>query len=306
MRRRQLGGRLREIREEAGKSLDDVAGYLECSSAKISRIETGRVTARVPDVRSMLDLYAATPNVRDELLDLVRDARQRPWWHDYADHIPESLTTLVGLTEDARTIDAYAGYVIPGLLQTRLYAHAVAAKREGFSAEDYVRFIDLRMARQRVLTRDDPPTARFLLDEIVLRRPLDDPTVRRDQIARLAELARQPNITIRVVPLQAGLTAAMGLSFSLLGFTEPTQAPIAHVDLMSGGHFLHRPSDVRHYKEVFNALLESALKPVESIALLKDLTRHWQDPYYHVGLDGPRDVETAPPSAARRKSAEHR
>src|SRR6266545_1527216 len=83
MRRRQVGGRLREIREEARKSLEDVAQYLECSVAKVSRIETGRVGPRVPDVRSMLDLHGASDTVREELLTLVRGARERPWWSRY-------------------------------------------------------------------------------------------------------------------------------------------------------------------------------------------------------------------------------
>src|SRR6266536_3651656 len=64
MRRRHLGSRLREVREEAQKSLEEVAQYLECSVAKVSRIETGRVGVRVPDVRSMLDLYKVPDTVR--------------------------------------------------------------------------------------------------------------------------------------------------------------------------------------------------------------------------------------------------
>jgi transcriptional regulator with XRE-family HTH domain len=285
MRRRLLGSRLRDIREAAGKSLEDVAAYLECSSAKISRIETGRIAARVPDVRSMSELYAVPPDIRSELLDLVRDARQRPWWHDYAEHIPESLSTLIGLTEDAHTIDTYASYVIPGLLQTRGYAQAVAAEREGFSPEEYARFIELRIARQRILTRDDPPTARFLLDEALLRRPMDEATVRRDQIARLLDLTERPNVTIQVIPLRAGLTAAMGLSFSVLSFHQPGQTPIAHVDLMTGGHLVQRPSEVRHYEDVLIALAGTALDPVESGTFLRELVDHGDNPYHGLGPD---------------------
>ncbi|HEX5496689.1 MAG TPA: helix-turn-helix transcriptional regulator, partial [Mycobacteriales bacterium] len=76
-RRRQVGTRLRGLRESAGKSLDDVASYLDCSAAKVSRIETGRLLARIPDVRHMLDLYGITGTPRDDLLDLVRQSRQK-------------------------------------------------------------------------------------------------------------------------------------------------------------------------------------------------------------------------------------
>jgi transcriptional regulator with XRE-family HTH domain len=296
MRRRQLGGRLREMREGARKSLEDVAQYLECSAAKVSRIETGRVAARVPDVRSMLELYGAPAAIRDELLTLVRDSRERPWWSAYADHIPESLSTLIGLTEDAARIDAYAAYLVPGLLQTRAYAQAVAQRRQGFSGEEYERFIDLRMARQAVLTRKDPPRARFLLEEAVLRRPMDDPAVRRDQLLHLAAVAGRSNVTVRVVPLAAGLTAGVGLSFSLLHFDGPEHGPVAHVDLLPGGHFIRRPAEVRHFLDVFESLLGSALRPAESVALVRALGAHWEDPYHDLAAPA---SEPCPPVRRR-------
>jgi transcriptional regulator with XRE-family HTH domain len=282
MRRRQLGSRLREMREEAAKSLDEVAAHLECSAAKVSRIETGRVGARALDVRSMMDFYDTPDTLREELLALVRGSRQRPWWSKYAEHIPENLSTVIGLTEDASTIDSYACYLVPGLLQTRAYGHAVADRRKGFTEEEYARFIDLRIARQQVLSGGNPPQARFLLDEIVLRRPLNDAAVRRDQLEHLLGMARQPNIKIRVIPLNAGLSAAMGLAFTLLGFPQPGQPSVAHADLMTGVHIVERPADVCRYQAVFSELHGLALDASRSMELIADLSAHWRNPYHQL------------------------
>jgi hypothetical protein len=149
-----------------------------------------------------------------------------------------------------------------------------------------------------VLTRKSPPRARFLLDEAVLRRPMADPAVRRDQLQHLAGVAARSNVTLRVVPMAAGLTAGVGLSFSLLRFDLPEHQPVAHVDLLPGGHFVQRPADVRHYEDVFESLLGSALRPADSLDLLHALGEHWDDPYH--GLVRPPG---GPRSAARRRPA---
>ena len=56
VRRRRLGHELRELREQAGLTLDEAAAQLEdISAAKISRIETAKVGVRPRDVEDLLD-----------------------------------------------------------------------------------------------------------------------------------------------------------------------------------------------------------------------------------------------------------
>src|SRR5215468_7736160 len=118
LRRRQAGIRLRQLREAAGKSLGDVAAYLDCSAAKISRIETGRLRARIPDVRNMLDLYNVPEPQQAEILDLVRESREKVWWHDFSDIMYDGFDTFLGLEDSAAKISHYESYLIHGLLQT--------------------------------------------------------------------------------------------------------------------------------------------------------------------------------------------
>ena len=56
-----------------------------------------------------------------------------------------------------------------------------------------------RLARQAILTRDDPPAAWFLVDEAALRRRISSPEIMAAQLAHLAGVARLPNVTIQVV-----------------------------------------------------------------------------------------------------------
>ena len=123
--RRRLAQELRRLRSAAGLTITDVAGRLECSAGKISRIETGEVGAQATDVRAMLDLYGVSGTQRDTLGDLVRLARRRAWWQDYADVVPAGSGRFFGLEDGAVSIDQHAGPLVPGLLQTPAYARAV-------------------------------------------------------------------------------------------------------------------------------------------------------------------------------------
>src|SRR5438034_11766337 len=83
VRRRRLGLELRRLREAAGVTIDVVAERLECSSSKISRIETGHTGATPRDVRDMLAVYGVDGTAAEQLVQVAREARLRRWWHRY-------------------------------------------------------------------------------------------------------------------------------------------------------------------------------------------------------------------------------
>src|SRR6266540_757408 len=115
VRRRRLGIELRQLREAAHLTLEQAAGRLEFSTAKLSRIENAQVSATALDVRGMLEIYGADAKLRDALIQMAREARQRGWWQtDYGD-LP--IATRVGLEIAAASIRQYAGLLVPGLLQ---------------------------------------------------------------------------------------------------------------------------------------------------------------------------------------------
>jgi transcriptional regulator with XRE-family HTH domain len=118
--RRRVGALLRRSRENAGLTIEDVAAHLECSSAKVSRIENGQVGVRPLEIREILGLYGVPDARRSALLDLVRSSREsKPkWWHEYADVVGPDYEFFVELEDRATLICDYQAFLIPGLLPT--------------------------------------------------------------------------------------------------------------------------------------------------------------------------------------------
>lgn len=268
--RRQVGGLLRRLRETAGRSLTEVAEYLDCSPAKVSRIETGRMVARLPDVRSMLDLYGAADTERKHLLELVRGSRERGWWREYADIMAEGMETFHGLQDAARSIDWFDRSAIPGLLQTREYAYALHAPRTVPPAPPDPttdRQVALRMTSQRVLERADPPRLHAILDEGVLRRGPDSPVVLRDQLRHVRTMAARPNITVQVVPFSAGFLPST-VGFITFGLPDPTRPRVVFAEQALGGRGESKPEALGRFALAFDRLRALALSPADSDGFL--------------------------------------
>jgi len=153
-----LGAYLRRLREARRISLEEAGDVIRGSSSKISRLETGRVGFKDRDIADLLTLYGVTDEKeRQALRDLAIRASSPGWWHDYGDVLPSWFDAYVGLEEAASVIRAYEVQFVPGLLQTEDYARGVIML--GYSNPKGIsRRVDLRMARQAVLDRPDPPS----------------------------------------------------------------------------------------------------------------------------------------------------
>jgi transcriptional regulator with XRE-family HTH domain len=271
LRRRQAGIRLRQLREASGKSLSEVAAYLECSAAKISRVETGRLLARIPDVRNMLDLYAVSDTERAELLDLVRESREKGWWQSYADILDETYAQFLGLEHSAAQMWQYEEYLVPSLLQTRDYAYAITANRLDIPEPYAERNVQLRMARQdAVLRRSDPPVMHFVLDESVLHRVAAfGPTTGRAQLEHFGEFAERPNVTLQVVPFSAGVTCHV--SFLIFSFADPADPRVVCQDGLSEISLDSRVKAIGEFATNFDVVRSIALDADDSAALIRKM-----------------------------------
>jgi len=166
VRRRRLGAELRRHRESSGFTIDYVAERLDCSASKISRLETGQTGASPRDVRDMLALYQVGEAELEDLMEVARETRQRGWWQPYGSVLTGAY---IGFEAAAQLIRSYEAQCIPGLLQTEEYARCViGVGRLDLPAryvEDRVR---VRMARQALLTQDEPVDFWCVLDEAAL------------------------------------------------------------------------------------------------------------------------------------------
>lgn len=273
MHRRQLGAVLRRLREAAGLTCEQVGQELEWSTSKVSRIEIGRSGVSAGDLRYLLDLYRVDDaDTRDELLLLGRHGRKHgtSWWQSYSDVVgSRPFATLISLEPEAVEIRWFEPLYVPGLLQTLAYARAVvSAERPGDEPGEIDRRLALRMARQEALAGSPSPRLWVVLDEAVLHRSVGGPPVMREQLAHLAKLAGQRQVTIQVVPFSHGPYVGLGGMLGLLSFSEPGVPDCAYVEDLAGCAILERHEDLSRCKFIFNHLIANALGPDVSVAFI--------------------------------------
>jgi Domain of unknown function (DUF5753) len=121
-------------------------------------------------------------------VQIAREARQKGWWHAYRD-IP--VLPVADFRAEAFSMRIYRSLVVPGRLQTMDYAGAVLrAMRPELAPGQIERRVELRLARQPILIRDQPPALWVVLDEAALRRPIGGLEIMRKQLEHLLVLRR--------------------------------------------------------------------------------------------------------------------
>jgi len=270
MRRRRLAAELQRLRTASRRTLEEVADYLECSPAKISRIENGQVTVRIQDARDLLDLYSVEGDRREVLLQMVRQSRSKGWWSPYADLLDEGAQTLLSLEEEASAILVYETNLVTALLQTRSYAWEMLSAWHDVRLDLVQRKVELKMARQQVLGRPDGPRLDVVLDESSLRRTVGTPDVMSEQYLRLVAAADQANVTLRVLPFEAGSHQAMGFPFQIFEFAGD-DPHIVYVELLSGSECFESAEEVGRYRAAFNQVSDRALGPAQSRRFIEQL-----------------------------------
>jgi transcriptional regulator with XRE-family HTH domain len=272
VRRWELAGRLRGLRESSGLSLEDVAGRLLCSPSKISRIETAVRPPTLRDVRDLAQLYEISQKDQDELMSLVRDAKQPGWWQSY-DEVAARSATYIGLEDAASGIRQYETVRVPGLLQTASYTQALMRRIiPSLGADAVDQFVQTRQERYRqVLRSANAPSYWAILDEAALVRQVGGPAVMREQVEHLLACAADQVVTLQIVPFEAGAHAGMEGSFVILEFDSSPLPDVVYLEGRSGQLFLNRPADLRVFRETLDYLRASAASPDDSVALMERL-----------------------------------
>ena len=272
VRRRRLAAELRGIRESKGKSGDAVAAALRWSPSKISRYERARTGLRPREVERLLDYYEITGPRRALLLGLAEDAAQKGWWEEFADSLSEDYQQFIGLEHEATSMAIWHVDVVTGLLQTEAYArHIISSysRVEPVAPGMIGRLVRVRMQRQQILNREELQLT-VVLDESVLKRRIGDETVMHDQLQRLVQEAERPNMTLRILPLNAQHTV-FGESFVIFGFGEDAEAMLQDVvstEQLRSGFTLEGERETYLHRIAFQMLAEASLDPAESKALI--------------------------------------
>jgi transcriptional regulator with XRE-family HTH domain len=275
---RRLVIELKQFREAAGLTGEQVAEQMGWSVAKVYRIEGDRVRVLTRDVARLLKLYGITGEQADAVLELARMARVKDWWHQYSGAIPEWFQFYVGLEAAASAMQEYNAELVTGLLQTEAYTRAVmAAAMRADGDEEMERQIAVRLERQKRLTAPDAPTLWAVMNEAVLHRQVGGPQVMVGQLAHIGQLAGRSNVTVQVLPYTAGAHPAMLGSFTLMQFPDPADRDVVYLEAETGALYLEKPEDVRRYSLMIDYLRAQALGPAESRALIARLAKQAPD-----------------------------
>jgi len=269
VRLRRLAAELRALRKASGLTRDEVVGRTGINVATLYRIEHARVRPQTRTLQALLNLYGVDEQRQEELLSLLRDARQRGWLHAYQSELPEHYTTYIGFEGEARSVWNYESLFIPGLLQTEDYARAVIRGVLPTVSRDEVEHrVAARMERQGLLYSDNPIELWAIVDEAALRRQVGGHDVMRAQLRNLIDVSELPHVTFQVIPFDVGAHAGMPGSFVLMQFAEAAIPDVIYIDSMAGDLFLEEESDVRRYRLVFEHLRAVAVSPDASRALV--------------------------------------
>lgn len=270
-----LGAQLRRLRENKGIGREAAGWEIRASDSKISRMELGRVGFKERDVADLLTLYDVTDEgERDALLALARRANSPGWWHRYNDVLPNWFQSYLGLEAAATIIRTYEVQFVPGLLQTRDYARGVVRLGHGrASADEIERRVNLRIARQHVLTRPDAPHLWAVVDEAALRRPIGGPDVMYGQITALIEATKLPNVRLQMIPFDAGGHAAAGGAFTILRFPDHDLPDVVYIEQLTGALYLDKRDDVDEYAAAMERVCVEAEQPERTPDILDGILR---------------------------------
>jgi transcriptional regulator with XRE-family HTH domain len=271
VRSRRVGSELRRLRETAGVTTAQAAELLNCSPAKISRIENGIVTVRVGDLRLLLDCYADQDQEHRAYLErLARQSNKRGWWQDYGDTIPPYYADFIGLETDASYIKTWEPTIVPGLLQTPEYSRAVMLANPAMISPDKLEnLISIRQERQARLEQGTDVRLDAVVWEAAMVTTIGGDEIQRGQLARLLELMSRPNISVQVLPLEAGDKANMSGSFVMFSFGSERSVSTVFVETLTSSQYLEGDQELRGYTLVFDALRSAALSPAASATRIR-------------------------------------
>jgi transcriptional regulator with XRE-family HTH domain len=263
--KQELGRRLRAAREANGLSLIEAATRLEIARSTMSRIENGQAAVSVHLVRSMLDLY----DVYDEdLLDVVRRARQPGWWKAHG----ISNKDFIALESGANRVSCFHPDLVYGLLQTADYARAVftAGMRRQLNETWLDNQLDVRLIRQeRLVDPDEPLKLTAVIGEFALYRQVGGAAVMRAQLRHLALATELPTVDLRILPASTLAVDAVYGPFTILDFPREHQASIVHLQSVLGNEVRDREHQVATARMKFDRIRSLALGAQESVDLIE-------------------------------------
>jgi transcriptional regulator with XRE-family HTH domain len=265
---RGIGLELQRLRKDSGLSVAVVGEQLGVSASTISRIETSKREPTSEEVASILTVLGVKGVEREKLIDQARRQGELDMMENATS--TEQSRNFLNFEQRATRLVEFQLMLVPGLGQTADYAHAaLSALRVRDREEDLEPWVGLRMRRQAILTRRNPPELHWIMTELSLRQPIGGARVMAKQVRHLIDQADRPNVTISVLPASVAEHPGLLCPFLIMDFAaEPT---VVHVEDKTTGLFLDDEDKVALYKLTAEKLTDLALDEQRSLRLLKSI-----------------------------------
>lgn len=281
---RQLGRLMLEWRNRSGMSQARAAELLDMGATSLARIEKAEVMrVRTGVIKEACGIYGVPEDIAEGMVRLAQQAKVKNWWHSYADLLPKQLDVYVGLEAAATGCVTYQPELIPGLLQTAAYDRALLSQRwPDDPVDERDRRVQIKQHRQAVIKRKHRPLdLDVVIGQAALHRPVGGPEVMAAQLRHLADSSTCENVSVRILPFQAGFPGGMSvLPFVILDFGapppgEPTEPSVVYLEGTVGSMYLEDQDDVRFYFSAHHTLREAALDESASRNMLRRIAREY-------------------------------
>ncbi|MYQ88939.1 MULTISPECIES: helix-turn-helix domain-containing protein [unclassified Streptomyces] len=263
-RQKRLGAEVRRLRTSADVSAEFAAGLLGVDRGKISNIEAGTRPIS-PDRLRTLACNCDCTDVKyvDALVEMAQ-SRGRNWWERYRGILPQGLLDIAELEQHAVRMRAAYSVHIPGLLQTS--DHALALFRvviPQLPEREVALRLAHRVERQEILDGDAPPPYTAIVHEAALRMQFGGRAVARAQLDHLLTKSEQTNITLLVIPFDAGAFPGAGQTVLYAEGPVP-RLDTVQIDNSHGPVFVHSDVQLAKYRAHLDWMEKIALSPEKS------------------------------------------
>ncbi|MFJ9818170.1 helix-turn-helix domain-containing protein [Streptomyces sp. NPDC101151] len=246
------GYELRRYREAAGltqRQLGDVVSY---TGSLVGQIETARKLP-TPEFSERVDAALGTGGLLSRLVTLVMRSQLPAWFRQVAE-----------LESRATEICTFQMGMVHGLLQAEPYVRATLGTIDETNLDDRTA---VRLARQRIFEKEEPPVFWMILSEAALYQEIGGADIMRGQLAHLLSSEGNPRINVQILPFSAGAHAGLTGSFTLLRFVgDPT---IVYTEGYGSGHPTANPDTIKDCSLRYDHLQAAALSVKDSAELIR-------------------------------------
>ncbi|MGW1506271.1 helix-turn-helix domain-containing protein [Streptomyces mirabilis] len=253
-----FGRQLKLLRVRAGLERPEFGKRTGYAGQSIASFEQGR---RIPSPRFI--------DRADEVLDaggVLKALKEEVGRAQY----PAFFRDMARLEASAVGLSVYAALAVPGLLQTAEYAKAVFQMQRPLLDDDVIeQRLAARMARQDIFTRRPAPLLSFIIEEVVLRKPIGGRATIREQLEQILLVGQNRNVEIQVMPTDREDHAGLGGPFNLIDNAEGRR--IAYTEVQDDSRLYTSAGKIRELEARYGILRSQALTPRESLDFIEEL-----------------------------------